>query len=251
MNMYRTGILSILFSLLTFIAFSQTWQGNIGRINVYTRQYDPYTRIFTYNESTRKLTWVTGEGDITCEVNIQAVSVKVEPSGTNFYVTFTCNDNSDCIYSSYTGNVKITSITVTKESIANEIVKEIQAIAGGNGPVAAAAAASPPKSSQGTVDRVNELCRQFDPYVRKFSYDAITGRLTWIDNEGEITCSAGVSEIILSVQTNSSDYSVLFTCIKKSKCIDSNYGGPTDETAITITNKSAADEIVQKINILK
>ena len=250
--MYRTGILSVLFSLAAIVAFPQSYQGSINRVNDYTRQYDPYKRVFTYNESTRKLSWVTSDGDITCEVNINAVSIITEPTGSDFFVTFKCKDNTDCIYCSYGGNTKISSITVTSSSAAGEIVKELQSIPGaGSSPVAAAAAIPTSSGGSPAVVRINELCRQFDPYVRKFTFDDKTGKLTWIDSDGEITCSARVSDITMSVQANSSDFSVLFTCTNKSKCIDSNYGGATDETAITITNKAAADEVVQKINSLK
>ena len=251
--MYRTGILSVLFSLAAIVAFSQSYQGSISRVNDYTRQYDPYKRVFTYNESNRKLSWVTADGDITCEVNINAVSIITEPAGSDFYVTLTCSDNTDCIYCNYGGNTKISSITVTSSSAAVEIVKELQSISGNGGSPAAAVAAIPPSSGGGSsaVVRINELCRQYDPYVRTFTFDDKTGKLTWIDNDGEITCSAKVEDITMSVQANPSDFSVVFTCNRKSKCIDSNYGGATDETAITISNKAAADEVVQKINSLK
>lgn len=250
--MYRTGIISVLFTMAAIFAFSQSYQGIIGRVNDYTRQYDPYKRVFTYNEATRKLTWVTSDGDITCEVNLNAVSIIKEPSGSDYYVTFKCRDNSDCIYCNYGGNTKISSITVSSSSAADEIVKELQSTHGsGTGAVAPAAAIPPTPGGSSAVARINELCRQYDPYVRTFTFDDKTGKLTWIDRDGEITCSAVVRDISMSVQANTSDFSVLFTCTNRSRCIDSNYGGATDETAITITNRAAADEVVQKINSLK
>jgi hypothetical protein len=251
--MNRTGILLVLFSLMTIVSFSQSWIGSIGRMNEYTRQYDPYKRVFTYTESSRKLAWVTSDGDITCEARLSEVKVYTESSGSNTYVTFSCLDNSDCIYCSYGGNTKITSITLTNESIANEIVKEIQSInGGGSAPVAAPAASIPSSgSNNGPLFRINELCRQYDPYIRTFSFNPSSGVLTWVNKDGDITCSTMLSKVSVTVVANTSDYSVMFTCLDKSSCINSNYLGATERSSITVTTRTAADEIVQKINSLK
>jgi hypothetical protein len=252
-KMMHKNFLSIVFCFSAVVVFSQSWQDHINKINNYTNGYDPYKRHFTYEPSTRKLTWITDDGDITCSVYVEDVTVFTEPSGNNYYVSFSCKDNSKCIYSSYGGNTNITSITITSKYYADEIVKEILAIGGGSAPVAVAVAAPPPVSSGGNnaIARINELCRQYDPYIRTFSYDSSRGVITWVNKDGDITCSATLSKVSVSVVANTSDFSVMFTCNNSSKCIDSNYLGATERSSVTVTNRAAADEIVNKINSLK
>ncbi|MBI5220006.1 MAG: hypothetical protein HY958_13850 [Bacteroidia bacterium] len=103
------------------------------------------------------------------------------------------------------------------------------------------------QSWQAGIDKINSLCRTYDPYIRKFSYNENTNVLKWINKDGDIICDAVLSTVSVEAIPSGSDYTVTFKCLDKSKCINCTYGGPTDVSAITLTNRSAADDIVAEI----
>lgn len=244
--MKTLGLILLLFQFSSFHVRAQSISQRLDRINSYTKASDPYQRFFTFNESNGKLKWVTGTGDITCEAVLKDVKVYKEPSGSGFYVTFATKDGSTSIYCSYGGNTKLTSISINSSSDADRIVDEIQAIAsrgsggGGNG-----------VDVQAVLDRVNQLCREYDNYIRKFSFDRSANVLTWVNKDGDITCKANLNKVKISMEPNSTFYSVMFTCLDGSKCIDCTYGGATNRSSVSIERKEAAAiEIVEKLNLL-
>ena len=236
--------------LYLFIPLSiqaQSISQRLDRINSYTKSSDPYKRFFTYNESNGKLKWVTGTGDITCEAVLNDVRVYKEPSGSGFYVTFTTKDGSASIYCSYGGNTKLTSISINSGSDADRIVEEIQAIASGGGGNSGGGGVD----VQAILSRVNQLCREYDNYIRKFSFDGSSNVLTWVNKDGDITCKANLNKVKITMEPNSTFYSVMFTCKDGSKCIDCTYGGATNRSSISIERKEAvAIEIVEKLSLL-
>ena len=252
--MNKKHFFTLSFIFITFIAFSQSWQSSIDKINNLTKLYDPYVRIFSYNEYTNKLKWVTKDGDITTEALMSDITYSAEPSGSNYYVTFKCKNGSKCIDCTYGGATDVSSITLTSHSAADLIIEEIDNIAKFKPLVKVELKPDVPNQAgswQSSISRINELCVKYDPYIRKFSYTESTKTLKWIDNDGEITCSADLRDISVYVEAGTSDYSIKFKCNDDSKCIACNYTGPTSITAITINDKSAADEIVNEIKKIK
>jgi len=128
--MWKQKILILLFCLSTLTGIAQNWEFNIARINNYTKNYDPYKRIFTYEPSSNKLKWITDEGDIICEAVLSDVTVTSDTgSDKNSLVTFTCKNGSKCIACSYGGPyVSATSITVNDREVAKKIVYEFISI---------------------------------------------------------------------------------------------------------------------------
>lgn len=238
----------ILFQFSSFYVRAQSISQRLDRINSYTNASDPYKRFFTFNESNGKLKWVTGTGDITCEAVLKDVRVYKEPSGSGYYVTFATKDGSTSIYCSYGGNTKLTSISINSSSDADRIVSEIQAIASGSG---GSGGGGSGVDVQAVLSRVNQLCREYDNYIRKFSFDGGANILTWVNKDGDITCKANLSKVKITMEPNSTFYSVMFTCLDGSKCIDCTYGGATNRSSVSIERKEgAAIEIVEKLNLL-
>lgn len=226
-------------------------QRRIDRINMYTSNYDPYKRKFSFNPYYGLVNFVTPEGDISIDYNPLNVSVFKQPSGTDFYVTFQCLDNYDCIQSTYSGNTKITSITIKNSNIADQIIGELQGIAVAmSGKSTAGNAFSNVSGNSGwqsNLARINDLCKSYDPYIRTFYYDPQIQVITWINKDGDIICKANINKVTVAVETPSSDYSVMFRCKDGSNCIDCNYGGATSRSSITIKQRDAADQIVDNI----
>lgn len=226
------------------------WQTRINTINSYTKTYDPYKRTFSYSPSTGKLSFITSDKDITCEVPLKDVNVYVDGASTasSVYVSFSCKDKSKCIYSSYSGNLDLTSVTINSYSIAHKILDEIQALQPSSS--STTTVSNTGGSSQSIIDKINNLCVAYDPYVRIFSYDESTSMLTWVTQDGDITCKADLNKITIASKQNTGDCSVTFSTIDGSKTIDCNYTGPVAITSITTKTLSSANQIVSLIQSL-
>lgn len=248
--MKKALILTALMIVNAAFAFSQSWKTSIERINSLTKTYDPYVRIFSYTEYNNKLTWITQEGDITVAAVLSKVKYYAEPSGSNYYVTFECKDASKCIECTYGGDTKASSITVTSKYAADQIVDEIKKIENyfNNKGYSSSYSSS---SYQSNIDRINELCVQYDPYIRKFSYNDYSKILTWINKDGDITVSADIRNISAEAKQGSYDCSVTFSCDDGTKCIACNYTGPVSASAITLKELSPANQIVSEFNKIK
>ena len=235
---------------------STTFEECIEEINNLCILYDPYIRKFSYNENTNILKWVSKDGGTTCSAVLTDVSVKTKPAGDDYYVQFSCKGTDKCIDSDYGGAKNITSITLKNRPAADKIVSKILSMqisylaksiektlknykkdgAGTSGNYSA------------SIDRINQLCRLYDPYGRIFSYSPDTKIFKWVTKDGDITNSANISEINAVVEPTGSNYYVTFKSKDGSKCIQSDYSGPIKESAITLKTKSAAEEIVSEFN---
>ncbi|MDD5571073.1 MAG: hypothetical protein PHD97_07940 [Bacteroidales bacterium] len=100
-------------------------------------------------------------------------------------------------------------------------------------------------SWQTSIDKINNLCKLHDPYVRIFFYNGETNVLKWVTQDGDITTQVDLR--LVSVEADEETPHVTFKCLDDSKCIDCTYGGPTKITTVTINNKTAAKEIVAEI----
>lgn len=235
---------------------STTNADHIKKINQLCIKYDPYVRKFSYDEDTDILTWVNKDGDITCSGKLTALKVNVKENTSDYMVQFTCTDKSNCIDCNYGGPTNLSAITLNNKDAANQIVSNILSIQ-------IDALVRSIKKSLGTtfnesssssinfeksIDRINELTKQYDPYARFFSYNKSSKILKWVSSDGDVTCSANTSEIKAVVEPSGKDYYVTFKSKSGSKCIESNYTGATNESAITLTSKSAAEEIVAEFN---
>ncbi len=253
-----------LFTLLTIAlignyGFANDWAKRIERINTYTKGYDPYVRIFSYNPSTNTLTWVTSDGDITCSAVLTDIDVIADPGNSSSYVTFTCkNKNSKCIYCNYDGpKVSTTSISVNSAEYARKIAEEINGLslpeaALSVSPLSADESTKPQsRTSENTswisiINEVNELTKSYDPYTRNFTYEPSTKKLTWITGDKDITCSAYLDQISIVANTGS----VSFQCNTDAKCIYCNYTGDVNITSITINKEEIAKIIAEKLRSL-
>ena len=252
------------FTLLTIAligsyGFANDWAKRIERINTYTKGYDPYVRIFSYNPSTNTLTWVTRDGDITCSAVLTDIDVVAEPGNSSSYVTFNCkNKNSKCIYCNYDGpKVSTTSISVNSAEYARKIADEINGLSLPEAPasvsqLSANESTKPQSRSTETtswmriINEVNELTKSYDPYTRNFTYEPTTKKLTWITGDKDITCSAYLDQISITATTGS----VSFQCNTDAKCIYCNYTGDVNITSITINKEEIAKIIAEKLQSL-
>jgi len=225
-------------------------------INQRCVMYDPYVRKFSYNDKTDILTWVNKDGDITCSCTLSDVSVKAEKSGSDYLVQFKCTKDSKCIECNYGGATKLSSITIKDKTAADEIVTKfisiqvaylVQSISA-NLKTYLDNSKTSSNDAQKSIIRINELCKEYDPYKRTFSYTPSTKILKWVSGDGSITCTANISEIDAVTEPSGSNYYVTFKCKDGSKCVESSYSGKTKESAITLTSKSAAEEIVKEFN---
>lgn len=98
----------------------------LARVNQLTKQYDPYTRTFYFNEDNKILIAKSS----LCAVVIpmkELTSIKGEKSGSDYHVSFTCSSyNNKCIYvlcDSFNNGDKATVITVTSQFAADEIAR--------------------------------------------------------------------------------------------------------------------------------
>ena len=230
-----------------------SWQAIIDKVNNFTKLFDPYKRSFSYEPTSGKLSWITNDKDITCKVYVKDVNIYAEPgSGSDSYVSFSCKDGSKCVSSDYSGALKLTSITITNKDIADKIVTELKKLdISESVSTTTIAEMSEQSDFKSLIDKINKLCVSNDPYIRHFSYNKKTDILTWINKDGDITCKVKLKEINVIAVSNKSDYSVQFKCKSGDKCVDCNYGGATSMSSITLTTRSAADNIVEYIETIK
>ena len=139
----------------------------------------------------------------------------------------------------------MSAITFNNKSGADEFVTEVYKIKNGK-----SVSSGKSYNYQTNIDRINELCVKYDPYVRKFSYNKSTNKLKWINKDGDIISEADLSKVTVNLKPSSygTDYYVQFHCkVDGSKCIDCTYGGASDLNSITVNNKDAGDEIVSLV----
>ena len=233
-----------------------TFKENIDEINKLCILYDPYVRKFSYNEDTNILKWVNKDGDITCSAVLSDISANTKPSGDDYLVQFSCKGTDKCIDCNYGGATNLSSITLKNRPAADKIVSKILTMQ-----ISYLAKSiektlkNYKKEDTGTtgnysssIDRINQLCRLYDPYGRIFSYSPDTKIFKWITKAGDITNFAKITEIDAIVEPSGSNYYVTFKSKNGSKCISSDYSGPVKESAITLKTKSAAEEIVSEFN---
>jgi uncharacterized protein (TIGR02145 family) len=234
----------------------KTYQDHIDAINLLCKKYDPYVRTFSYNEKTNILKWVSKDGDVTCSASLSEVSVKTKKSGDDYLVQFSCKGTDKCIDCNYGGATNLSSITLTSKDAADKIVGEVLSMQISYLAKSITETLKNYKSDKNTtsgsysssIDRINKLCRDYDPYGRVFSYSTDTKIFKWVTKTGDITNSAKITEIDAIVEPSGSNYYVTFKSKNGSKCISSDYSGPVKESAITLKTKSAAEEIVSEFN---
>lgn len=246
--MSKKILLTAILCFSVFVTFSQSWQKSIDKINEYTRVFDPYYRTFSFNPTTNYITFITSDKDITIKFDINKVNFVKEVNGDKYYLTFKCKDDSKCIGSDYSGDINATAITITNGNVVDELIIELNKIA--------ALAKAPSKSTvvgnsnQSKIDKINEICKKFDPYTRTFSYNEATGILKWVSS-GNIVSSAKLKNIRLEVKANTSDFSLRFICLDESKCIECSYGGATNLSSITLNTRESAEEIKSLIESMQ
>lgn len=240
--MSKKIILLAVFCFSVFITYSQSWQKSIDKINEYTRVYDPYYRTFSFNPTTNYITFITSDKDITIKFDIKKVNFVKEVNGDKYYLTFKCKDDSKCIVSDYSGDINATAITITNGNVVDELIIELNKIVSQAKTISTSTTTS---SYQSKIEQINEYTKLYDPYKRIFSYNASKNEITWVTSDGDITCVAKLSNIKVYVESLSSgSQMVTFATLDNSKTIECNYGGPTNKTAITMSNKEYAEKVV-------
>jgi len=237
--------LIVVFSTISILAYSQSSQSRIDKINSYTSTYDPYKRHFTYDASLNRITFVTGDGGITIKIYLKDVNISVTPSttGSNYYVTWTCKSGK-CIESTYSGNTDITSITITSKSIADAIADELRGLSSGT-----SSYSNISSGYQTHLDKINYYTNLYDPYKRHFTYDPNSNKITFICADGDGTISLKLDDVNVAPDISGSSSYVTFKCKSGGQCMYSSYNSSKtcDATSVTINNKDAVNSIVAEL----
>lgn len=243
----RIFFLTVLIVFNIYLAFGQRINTSIDKINSLCSRYDDYKRVFSFDESSGVIKWVSGSG-IICDVELSKVKFGAKDNTSFHSVYFECKDGSKCINCTYGGPTTLSSVSINDKYAAQDIVAEIETISSiynnKSGKLNLSTGISG-GSYQASIDKINKMCNTYDPYKRFFSYNPSTKVLKWVTGDGDITCDAVLGTVIIENERNSSY--VTFKCKDASKCINCTYGGPTNVTSITVNDNNARDQIVREI----
>jgi hypothetical protein len=253
---FMKKVLVILVTVLSFRGFAGDTTSTLKIINNLCQQYDDVSRQFHFEGSN-----LISQSSI-CKVQmpINGMSFGVDEMYSTSTVTklrfisTSKNIYINCGSSPYFEDTVY--FNITSRSIAERIVEEFNRLkkefleldkAKSNIDYSKANAAT-------IITRLNELTKQYDPYIRTFYYNE--DNKTLIAKSTLCTVVIPMKELIsIRSKPSGNDYSVGFTCSDaNSKCIYvicDSFNNPDKFTSITINNQAAADEIVRLFGYLK